>query len=102
MELQPITAKTLSYSFITLSDLNTAYMRFIKGGALFIKGNVNASLGEVIELTIHLPNTNEMITLHTQVVWITPPNAQDGKPAGIGLQFFSTSDRKLKKLLNYK
>jgi len=67
--------------------LYRSYMPFIKNGGLFIPGHTQHDLGKELFVTLTLMGNPERIAVAAKVVWVTPEGAQNGKTAGIGLQF---------------
>jgi type IV pilus assembly protein PilZ len=50
-------------------SLYRAYMPFIKGGGLFVKSNTPFKSGELIRLTLILPNNTRFSPFNTLVIW---------------------------------
>jgi len=73
----------IPYTF-TKKSLHQAYMRFIKGGGLFIRSNDLPLMGQSLKLAIQLPDKTESCQIAGKVVWLTPAGSH--KPAGFGLQ----------------
>jgi type IV pilus assembly protein PilZ len=75
---------------LRLADKNAleqAYMRFIKGGGLFVPTKQEFKLGSEVILQVKLPEEAETIVVSGVVAWVTPFGAQAGKKAGVGVQF---------------
>jgi len=68
-------------------DLYASYMPHIKGGGLFVRTEKNYQLGEEIFIALKLKSSAEKLSVVGKVVWVTPKCAQDGKAAGVGVQF---------------
>lgn len=79
-------AVAISIHFKTKEQLHRAYMPFIKGGGLFIPTPKDYAMGDPVKLLLKIMDEPEQFTLDTQIVWITPQGAQDGRKAGIGVQ----------------
>lgn len=86
----------VSVQFADKNDLYGAYMPFIKNGALFVQTKKSYSLGEEVFLLIRLLEEPEKFSVAGKVVWITPPCAQGGRKAGIGVQFVSDNAAQLR------
>jgi len=71
-------------------ELYQLYMPYIKEGALFVGTEKLYYLGDNVSLTIKLINDAETYLIQGKVIWITPPCAQGGRAAGIGLQFIGS------------
>ncbi|HET9123148.1 MAG TPA: PilZ domain-containing protein [Acidiferrobacteraceae bacterium] len=69
------------------SALYAAYMPFVRGGGLFIPSTKAYKLGDEVFMLLCLMDNKEKIPVAGHVVWITPPGAQGGRAAGIGIQF---------------
>jgi type IV pilus assembly protein PilZ len=86
----PPNADGSSVFFVNILDKNQLihlYMPFITNGGLFVKTDKNYQLGDEVFLLVKLIDEPEKYTIAGKVAWITPPNAQAGRPAGIGVQF---------------
>jgi len=73
--------------FITDRDLYQSYMPFLKNGGLFVRTNEHYELGTDIMLQVTLPDALEPAEITGQVCWVTPIGAQNGTPAGVGINF---------------
>jgi len=73
--------------FITDRDLYQSFMPFLKNGGLFVRTNEHYELGADVLLEVTLPDALEGSEVKGQVCWITPIGAQNGTPAGIGINF---------------
>lgn len=75
---------------LTIKDKNAlyaAYMPFVKGGGIFVPSNRPYKIGDEVFMLLTLLESKEKIPVAGHVVWITPPGAQGGRTAGIGIQF---------------
>lgn len=75
---------------LTLKDkaqLYAAYMPFVRNGGLFISTNKTYRLGDEVFMLLSLMDEPEKIPVAGKVVWITPRGSQNGKVAGVGVQF---------------
>ena len=77
-----------------LDTLHTAYMPFINGGGLFVPTSQTHHLGDAVMISLTLPHLSQEQMIPGSVVWLTPPGAQTGTPAGIGVQFNDTEQNK--------
>ncbi len=80
---------------LTIKDkaiLYSTYMPFIEHGGLFIPTNKKYSLGDEVFIALSLMDDPEKIGVAGKVCWITPPGAQGGRQAGIGIQFNGEDD----------
>lgn len=68
-------------------QLSMAYMPFIKNGGLFISTYKTYPLGKTLLINLTLMHELEKFTFLGKVVWLTPPAAQGGRVAGVGVQF---------------
>jgi len=88
---------------LRLADKNTieqAYMRFIKGGGLFVPTKQEYKLGTQVMLQVKLPDEAEAIVVSGVVAWVTPLGAQAGKKAGVGVQFSGENADLLRKKIH--
>ena len=67
--------------------LYLAYMPFITNGGLFIPTTSSYQLGDEVFMLLGLMEKEENIPIASQVIWVTPKNAQGRRAAGIGVQF---------------
>jgi type IV pilus assembly protein PilZ len=77
----------LSLAIKDKAQLYSAYMPFVKGGAIFIPTTKRYSLGDEVFLLLSLLEDKDRLPVAGKVVWITPPGAQGNRAAGIGVQF---------------
>lgn len=79
--------------FVTDRDLYQSYMPFLKNGGLFVRTNEQFELGTDVILEVTLPDSLEASEIKGQVCWVTPIGAQNGTPAGIGINFIEDPDK---------
>lgn len=79
--------KMMTLNINSRSALHAAYMPYIKAGGLFIPTPKPYNPGDEIFLILQLMDDPAKLPVKTKVVWITPPNAQNGKTQGVGVQF---------------
>lgn len=77
----------LSLSVNSKSALFAAYMPFIRNGALFIPTNKGYNLGDEVFMLLQLMDDPAKLPVKGRVIWVTPPNAQNGRTQGVGVQF---------------
>ncbi len=77
----------LSLAIKDKGSLYAAYIPFVKNGGLFIPTTKSYQLGDEVFMLLSLMDETERIPVAGNVVWITPPNAQGNRTAGIGVQF---------------
>lgn len=87
-----ITLEILNLEFETERDLYQSYMPFLKQGGIFVKTTDSFDLGTEILLEIVLPDALESAEIKGTICWLTPPGAQNGTPAGIGISFVEDPD----------
>ncbi|HHW4680639.1 MAG TPA: PilZ domain-containing protein [Xylella taiwanensis] len=74
---------------LTLKDraaLYSAYMMYMKNGAIFVPTPKRYFLGNEVFLLLTLPYSSERLPVAGKVVWCTPVGAQGNRVAGIGVQ----------------
>lgn len=91
------TAAIVSLHIGRLEDLRASYMPFLKHGGLFIPFaggeepsqnlTMKLALRDDVCLLLRLLDDREARLCLTEVAWISPPQGQDTKTAGIGLHF---------------
>lgn len=74
----------LTYQFPDIKSLRKAYMPFVHDGGIFIPTEEQFHLGEFINLTVTLPNTEESFTFLGEIIWITPKTST--RIPGVGVQ----------------
>lgn len=77
----------LSLAIKDKGSLYAAYIPFINNGGLFIPTTKSYKLGDEVFMLLSLMDDTERLPVAGNVVWITPPNAQGNRTAGVGVQF---------------
>jgi len=77
----------LSLAIKDKGSLYAAYIPFVMNGGLFIPTNKAYKLNDEVFMLLTLMDETERVPVAGNVVWITPPNAQGNRTAGIGVQF---------------
>jgi type IV pilus assembly protein PilZ len=77
----------LSLAIKDKAQLYSAYMPYVRGGAIFIPTTKRYALGDEVFLLLSLLEDKDRLPVAGKVVWITPPGAQGNRAAGIGVQF---------------
>jgi len=67
--------------------LTQAWMPFVKNGGLFVPTPNKARLGDRLVLAVTLPDSAQPIRVLGQIVWLSHSCADNGRPAGWGIQF---------------
>lgn len=89
-------------NLMSKEDLYAAYMPFIKNGGLFIRTDKQHQLGDEVFIVYKMPEMAEKISVVGRIAWITPPCAQGGRDAGVGVQFTGdNADQIQKKIETY-
>ena len=88
----PPRTTALSLNIKDTSVLHSAYMPYVKGGAIFIPTSKSYGLGDEIFMLIVLPGDTARLPVAGKVCWVTPTGAQGSRPAGIGVQFADTAE----------
>jgi uncharacterized protein (TIGR02266 family) len=78
----------------------TGFSENISEGGLFVATEAPHPLGTVMELTLSVMGQSAK-TLRGEVVWIRPPNARGGLPAGFGLRFMGLPEGDREKLQDF-
>ncbi|GMV55532.1 MAG: hypothetical protein AMXMBFR6_13370 [Betaproteobacteria bacterium] len=77
----------LSLNISSKSALYAAYMPFLKQGGIFLPTNKPFRIGDQIYLLLQIMDEPAKLPVSGTVVWVTPANAQGGKPQGVGVEF---------------
>ena len=77
----------LSLAIHNKAVLQAAHMPFIRNGGLFVPTTDAYELGDEVFVLLTLPGDANRIPLAGKVVWITPPDCEGQRVAGIGIQF---------------
>ena len=85
----------LSLAIKDKAALYSAYMPFVKGGAVFVPTPKRYFLGDEVFLLLTLPEGNDRLPIAGKVIWVTPSGAQGNRNAGIGVQIADTNDGQL-------
>lgn len=83
-----------TFVHLTITDetsLAAAYMPFVRGGGLFIKTDKSIVMGAEIQLSLHLFEDPQDISIRGKVVWVNPAHGADkgsstNKVRGIGIR----------------
>lgn len=89
---------------LTIKDRNVlyaAYMPFVAGGGLFVPTREDYALGDEVFLLLRLMDEPAPIPVAGRVVWITPPDTEHQRVAGIGAQFSDSDDPVRAKIETY-
>jgi len=78
--------------FLSDRELYQYYMPFVKSGGLFVRTPDQFDLGDEIKLEVTLPDALEASIVIGKVCWLTPVGAQNGTPAGVGVNFEEDED----------
>lgn len=71
-----------------VADLQRAYMRFVRGGGLYIPSVKKFRLGDKFHLSLLLPKETTPIFVQCKVIWVIPEkNDEDIFGAGVQLSF---------------
>ena len=92
----------LRVSLKSKEDLYSAYMGFVKEGALFVATKKKFALGDKVLIQLDLMDEPEEIEFSSEIIWVTPIGAQAGMTAGVGVRFEGEQGSKLnKKMTTY-
>ena len=84
-------------NFKSVSTLYLSYMPFVSGGGLFTRTSSSELVhGDKVTLSVQLLDEVERYLVEATVVWKTPDEAQENKPAGIGFQFVGENARQFR------
>jgi type IV pilus assembly protein PilZ len=77
----------LSLNINSKSALYAAFMPQLKNGGIFIPTGRLYALGDEVFMLLSLLNDPTKLPVAGKVVWITPANAQNNRPQGVGIHF---------------
>jgi type IV pilus assembly protein PilZ len=74
------------------TSLAAAYMPFIRGGGLFVKTDRSIAMGTEIQVSLHLFEDPQDISIRGKVIWVNPAHGAEhgtspNKAQGIGIGF---------------
>lgn len=70
-------------------------------GGVFIATHLRKAVGELLELTIHLPDGAGPIHVHGEVRWVREYMEDGHSPPGLGVQFSSLADSEQARIHNF-
>ncbi|MCL2076537.1 MAG: PilZ domain-containing protein [Betaproteobacteria bacterium] len=79
----------LSLNINSKSALYAAFMPMLRNGGIFIPTTRTYALGEEVFILLSLMDDPTKIPIVGKVVWVSPANAQNNRPQGIGVHFNS-------------
>ena len=85
-------SRLLSVAIDDGNVLRAAYMPFVRNGGLFVPTSGRYRLGDEVFVLLRVMGNQRSIPLAGKVVWITPPGAVGGRPAGVGVQLGEHDD----------
>ncbi len=77
----------LSLSIKEKNALYAAYMPYVENGGLFIPTKREYGMGEEVFMLLNLMEETERLPIAGKIIWITPPEAEGYRAAGVGVQF---------------
>ncbi len=80
---------------VSLGSDHNFYVGFVENlstGGVFIATHMLKSVGEVFELTVHLPNSTTAVRGLGEVRWIREYSERSNVPPGMGIRFISLED----------
>ncbi len=75
------------------SNFYTGSAENLSVGGVFVVTDLVRPIGDLVDLVIHLPNRPEAVHAVGQVRWARKPQQEEGKPPGLGVQFFGLNER---------
>jgi len=79
----------LSLNINAKSALYAAYVPILRNGGIFIPTTRTYALGEEVFILLSLMDDPTKMPIVGKVVWVSPANAQNNRPQGIGVHFNS-------------
>ncbi|MEX2367615.1 MAG: PilZ domain-containing protein [Pseudohongiellaceae bacterium] len=89
---------------LTIKDpaaLYAAYMPFLENGGLFVPTTKLYNISDEVFMLLHLMDEADRIPVAGTVVWLTPPNSQGKRAAGIGVHFNDRDNTAKQKIENH-
>ncbi|MCB1866409.1 MAG: PilZ domain-containing protein [Chromatiales bacterium] len=94
-------AGILNVSIRDENALYSAWMPFVRGGALFIPTEKPYKLGDEVFMLLSLMDDRDKLPVAGRVVWITPRGADGYRQPGIGVQFTTPDGKARMRIENY-
>lgn len=73
-------------------SLNAHYMPFLKRGGLFVPTSRTFRPGDLVHVTVQMPEDEPPLEITGTMVWHTPVGAQGRKLPGVGVHFVEDED----------
>ncbi len=86
-ESNPAGNGILSLAVRDRAALQLAYMPQLRNGGLFVPTSQPFALGDEVFLLVKLLDDAARTPVAGRVAWIRPAGGEDGRPAGVGVQF---------------
>jgi uncharacterized protein (TIGR02266 family) len=77
---------------VSLGSDHNFYVGFVENisaGGVFVATHMLKPVGEILELSIHIPNSDSMITGTGEVRWIREFSERSNVPPGMGVRFIN-------------
>ncbi len=99
--------KQLIYKINDVETLAKAYIPFIQTGGIFIETEDLYNLGDQLNLSLQLPDQNEVVNVPVKVAWISFHNDRNTLDrAGIGVSLMGDQApalvKRIEKIIQYK
>ncbi len=82
----------LSLQIKDKTELYSAYMPYIKGGAIFVPTPKRYDLGDEVFLMVNFLEDKARLPAVGKVVWVSPGGQMGGRHLGVGVQFSDASE----------
>jgi type IV pilus assembly protein PilZ len=73
-------------------ELYSAYMPYVKGGAVFVPTPKRFQLGDEIFLMVNFLEDKSRLPVQGKVVWVSPMGQMGGRRPGIGVQLCDVAE----------
>jgi len=88
----PRAAVELDVSLGSDHNFYAGFVENLSAGGVFVATHLLRPVGEVIELSVHIPDDDEVITGTGEVRWLREYNESSDVPPGMGVKFLTLAD----------
>lgn len=73
-------------------ELYSAYMPYVKGGAIFVPTPKKYQIGDEVFLMVSFLEDKSRLPVVGKVVWVSPMGQMGGRRSGVGVQLSDTAE----------
>ena len=90
--IDPRAAVELDVSLGSEHNFYAGFVENLSAGGVFVATHLLRPVGEVIELSIHIPDDDEVVKGTGEVRWLREYNETSDVPPGMGVKFITLAD----------